>query len=267
MIHNIQINTLSSENSSTSLLISEDYDVFDEQYSYLSEPLAIPEDPIEDLQWYPDFGADLISLSEISEDDDEKSWLYSPDESDLSPVSVIPDGVGFDFDTVSQNTNLSSPFASNFNVSKDDDAYFSTSSSEVLINQTEQNTKPSRNHGMGITNPTITKRNRTGGKAIHIWSKCNYDDYFTKSKPGNNDVIKCTHCQTTRTPQWREGPLGPKTLCNACGVRFKSGRLLPEYRPMASPTFNRDEHSNWHKQVLKIRGLRDSPNGIKDTTR
>lgn len=29
----------------------------------------------------------------------------------------------------------------------------------------------------------------------------------------------CTQCGATRTPQWREGPLGPKTLCNACGVK------------------------------------------------
>ena len=30
----------------------------------------------------------------------------------------------------------------------------------------------------------------------------------------------CTQCGTTRTPQWREGPLGAKTLCNACGVKL-----------------------------------------------
>ena len=30
---------------------------------------------------------------------------------------------------------------------------------------------------------------------------------------------RCVHCGTSRTPQWREGPAGPKTLCNACGVR------------------------------------------------
>eukprot|EP00201_Polytomella_parva_P005320 CAMPEP_0175078756 /NCGR_PEP_ID=MMETSP0052_2-20121109/24345_1 /TAXON_ID=51329 ORGANISM="Polytomella parva, Strain SAG 63-3" /NCGR_SAMPLE_ID=MMETSP0052_2 /ASSEMBLY_ACC=CAM_ASM_000194 /LENGTH=321 /DNA_ID=CAMNT_0016348813 /DNA_START=390 /DNA_END=1355 /DNA_ORIENTATION=+ len=29
----------------------------------------------------------------------------------------------------------------------------------------------------------------------------------------------CMECGTTSTPQWREGPMGPKTLCNACGVR------------------------------------------------
>ncbi|GLC46591.1 hypothetical protein PLESTM_001893800 [Pleodorina starrii] len=30
----------------------------------------------------------------------------------------------------------------------------------------------------------------------------------------------CVECGATTTPQWREGPMGPKTLCNACGVRY-----------------------------------------------
>ncbi|KAG9154234.1 hypothetical protein Leryth_000684 [Lithospermum erythrorhizon] len=64
---------------------------------------------------------------------------------------------------------------------------------------------------------------------------------------------KCTHCQVTKTPQWREGPLGVKTLCNACGVRYRSGRLFPEYRPASSPTFVPSLHSNSHKKVIKMR--------------
>ncbi|EEF47310.1 GATA transcription factor 16 isoform X2 [Ricinus communis] len=38
----------------------------------------------------------------------------------------------------------------------------------------------------------------------------------------------CIDCQTTRTPCWRSGPAGPKTLCNACGIRYrkKSRRIL-----------------------------------------
>jgi len=31
------------------------------------------------------------------------------------------------------------------------------------------------------------------------------------------------------TPQWRVGPLGPRTLCNACGVRYKKGLPLSCY--------------------------------------
>ena len=33
----------------------------------------------------------------------------------------------------------------------------------------------------------------------------------------------CSKCATTCTPMWRAGPLGKGTLCNACGVRWKTG--------------------------------------------
>lgn len=36
----------------------------------------------------------------------------------------------------------------------------------------------------------------------------------------------CLNCGVHSTPQWRCGPLGPRTLCNACGVRFKKGLPL-----------------------------------------
>ncbi|XP_057548050.1 GATA transcription factor 5-like [Amaranthus tricolor] len=75
------------------------------------------------------------------------------------------------------------------------------------------------------------------------------------SAVGENPPVqrRCTHCQVTKTPQWRAGPNGPKTLCNACGVRFKSGRLFPEYRPACSPTFSSEMHSNSHRKVLEMR--------------
>ncbi|RAL54500.1 unnamed protein product [Cuscuta campestris] len=64
---------------------------------------------------------------------------------------------------------------------------------------------------------------------------------------------RCQHCGVDKTPQWRAGPTGPKTLCNACGVRYKSGRLLPEYRPANSPTFSSVLHSNSHRKVMEMR--------------
>ncbi|GLT68571.1 hypothetical protein SLA2020_407880 [Shorea laevis] len=64
---------------------------------------------------------------------------------------------------------------------------------------------------------------------------------------------KCQHCGAEKTPQWRAGPLGPKTLCNACGVRYKSGRLCDEYRPASSPTFSSELHSNSHRKIMEIR--------------
>lgn len=38
--------------------------------------------------------------------------------------------------------------------------------------------------------------------------------------------LRCVHCHSTETPLWRAGPDGPKTLCNACGVRYKKGKLV-----------------------------------------
>ncbi|XP_030472373.1 GATA transcription factor 5-like [Syzygium oleosum] len=75
---------------------------------------------------------------------------------------------------------------------------------------------------------------------------------------------RCSHCQVQKTPQWRAGPLGLKTLCNACGVRYKSGRLFPEYRPACSPTFSVEAHSNSHRKVLEMRKRKEvAGNGIE----
>ncbi|VAI47508.1 unnamed protein product [Triticum turgidum subsp. durum] len=76
------------------------------------------------------------------------------------------------------------------------------------------------------------------------------------SPPAQGDR-RCSHCGVQKTPQWRAGPEGAKTLCNACGVRFKSGRLLPEYRPACSPTFVGNLHSNSHRKVLEMRRKKD----------
>ncbi|RKF57028.1 Cutinase gene palindrome-binding protein [Erysiphe neolycopersici] len=34
------------------------------------------------------------------------------------------------------------------------------------------------------------------------------------------DEYVCTDCGTLDSPEWRKGPSGPKTLCNACGLRW-----------------------------------------------
>ncbi|CAD6342080.1 unnamed protein product [Miscanthus lutarioriparius] len=63
----------------------------------------------------------------------------------------------------------------------------------------------------------------------------------------------CSHCHSPETPQWRAGPDGPGTLCNACGIRYAANRLLPEYRPSTAPSFRSGQHSNRHRKVMKLR--------------
>ncbi|EJU03571.1 hypothetical protein DACRYDRAFT_21118 [Dacryopinax primogenitus] len=38
----------------------------------------------------------------------------------------------------------------------------------------------------------------------------------------------CSGCHSTTTPEWRRGPMGPRTLCNACGLVY--GKLVNKKR-------------------------------------
>ncbi|KAF5783534.1 putative transcription factor C2C2-GATA family [Helianthus annuus] len=115
--------------------------------------------------------------------------------------------------------------------------------------------------GTEITIPVRTRTKRSwSGLTTNPWSKSLLLNPLQNVKKNRNlpqhdvnETKKCTHCEITRTPQWREGPMGPKTLCNACGVRYRSGRLFPEYRPTASPTFISSLHSNSHRKTYIVK--------------
>ncbi|KAI8367058.1 hypothetical protein BD560DRAFT_331686 [Blakeslea trispora] len=62
------------------------------------------------------------------------------------------------------------------------------------------------------------------------------DDAKLKSgkKRRNDDDIEriCADCGRTDAPEWRRGPKGPKTLCNACGLRWaKSNKTQLDNTP------------------------------------
>lgn len=102
------------------------------------------------------------------------------------------------------------------------------------------------------------KRKRSFSGNQQWWcvaSSKNTSDTMTTTYINTGCIIgrKCTHCHANKTPQWRAGPMGPKTLCNACGVRYKSGRLVPEYRPASSPTYSSRMHSNSHRKIMEMR--------------
>ncbi|XP_062229081.1 protein CYTOKININ-RESPONSIVE GATA TRANSCRIPTION FACTOR 1-like [Phragmites australis] len=44
------------------------------------------------------------------------------------------------------------------------------------------------------------------------------------SQPNLGVIRVCSDCNTTKTPLWRSGPCGPKSLCNACGIRQRKAR-------------------------------------------
>lgn len=100
----------------------------------------------------------------------------------------------------------------------------------------------------------VTKKNEDEKEVVVEDESKKENESEEEINNGQHQVTRrCSHCLSQRTPQWRAGPMGPKTLCNACGVRYKSGRLHPEYRPAKSPTFVSYLHSNSHKKVMEMR--------------
>ena len=48
----------------------------------------------------------------------------------------------------------------------------------------------------------------------------------------DGSIKSCGACGKTKTPMWRRGPKGPSQLCNACGAKWKAGRLVvPDVPP------------------------------------
>jgi hypothetical protein len=39
-----------------------------------------------------------------------------------------------------------------------------------------------------------------------------------RGRQGSGEIIRCHQCGTHETPEWRKGPEGSRTLCNACGL-------------------------------------------------
>lgn len=83
--------------------------------------------------------------------------------------------------------------------------------------------------------------------------------------------MRCVHCRTTETPLWRAGPAGPKTLCNACGVRWKkTGSVIPRSKrsaPSASvSSIKKENHQQSNDHVIDS-NLNDGSNSPRKRIR
>ncbi|CAL1384412.1 unnamed protein product [Linum trigynum] len=227
----------------------------------------------------------LNFASDIGEEDDEQT----PSNPGRRSSSVKPDGVGpspFDFsDPLTEFPEEELEWISNKEAFPALETFVDIVSEHpgslpkqhspvsVLENSTTSSHSSNRGSGSGLGSGFImsycrslqapVKKARRSKRRL----KCRTDiqdprqywwnhDKFLRGGGGRKSSTagrKCEHCGSEKTPQWRAGPSGAKTLCNACGVRFKSGRLVPEYRPANSPTFSMELHSNSHRKVLEIR--------------
>ncbi|KAG7616184.1 unnamed protein product [Arabidopsis thaliana] len=72
---------------------------------------------------------------------------------------------------------------------------------------------------MSMTEETKTTKLESAGDSSDV------DNGNCSSSGSGGDTKKtCVDCGTSRTPLWRGGPAGPKSLCNACGIKSRKKR-------------------------------------------
>lgn len=72
----------------------------------------------------------------------------------------------------------------------------------------------------GITFPADKDGRPAQGDGAQPESPCGKGSHEKKKKFKAAEEYVCNDCGTLDSPEWRKGPGGPKTLCNACGLRW-----------------------------------------------
>ncbi|KAI4351402.1 hypothetical protein L6164_005771 [Bauhinia variegata] len=224
--------------------------------SDISTELYVPYEDIVQLEWLSNFGEDSVSGESLTMKKQEASESASKEAAaheqfqTSSPVSVLESSSSCSRDkTAPRSPEIVVPVPCGRARSKRPrPATFNPRPASSV----GENTQPN------VVSKPLSSDSDNFADSHHVKKKKRIK--FTFPSESNytlpsQAVRKCMHCEITKTPQWRAGPMGPKTLCNACGVRYKSGRLFPEYRPAASPTFCPSFHSNSHKKVLEMRTM------------
>ncbi|KAF7810836.1 GATA transcription factor 7-like [Senna tora] len=221
----------------------------DSDSAFASE-LAVPADDLADLEWVSRFVDD--SLPELSllypvRSEQAKTLPEKRSEPKARPLLAKTPGFPFEIPKKTRST-------------KSRKANARACSLSLLLSHSRPSSPPplslsSSSSSPGFSSPPALT---VAGEPPAKKQKHNKKKPSDGEAGGSQFQRRCTHCHVQKTPQWRTGPLGAKTLCNACGVRFKSGRLFPEYRPACSPTFSSEIHSNSHRKVLEMRRRKET---------
>ncbi|KAG7538241.1 Zinc finger GATA-type [Arabidopsis suecica] len=135
-----------------------------------------------------------IHQNPTNPDSDSDKWLMSP------KMRLIKK-------TITNNKQLTDQ--SNNNNRKESDHY-----------PLNHKTNFDEDHDEDLNFKKVLTRTTTAATTENRYNTINENGYGN-----NNGVIRvCSDCNTTKTPLWRSGPRGPKSLCNACGIRQRKAR-------------------------------------------
>lgn len=106
--------------------------------------------------------------------------------------------------------------------STSDNGSYSPSSGEWMSSKMRLMNKMinSSSHSTGTHDESV----KVAQKLLHEHDNIEVHSFTTNSHNSNNTIRVCSDCNTSTTPLWRSGPRGPKSLCNACGIRQRKAR-------------------------------------------
>ncbi|EDO15116.1 hypothetical protein Kpol_1046p6 [Vanderwaltozyma polyspora DSM 70294] len=123
-----------------------------------------------------------------------------------------------------------------------------TSSIDMMLNPVSiignANNKRSKSVSLTTSLP-LDSSDRNSYKLTSTAPAAVQSDFIRDFKLTRISSNKCLQCGETQTPEWRRGPYGNKTLCNACGLFYskltkkfgnKNANLLMRYRQKTSPS-------------------------------
>lgn len=117
-----------------------------------------------------------------------------------------------------------------------------------------------RSHGIstGDTSPALIRGD--AGIAI-LLDRDREGSKKEKKKLKIADEYVCADCGTLDSPEWRKGPKGPKTLCNACGLRWakKEKKRTGDDGPLKGPQSDQGMQTPGGMPQQAISGMTHSP--------
>ncbi|OIS99899.1 PREDICTED: putative GATA transcription factor 22 [Nicotiana attenuata] len=157
--------------------------------------------------------------------DQNQSGYYYPDEYYTPPHQPEVDNEGGSYDVEKKNKVGS---GLKLTLWKREDKYHENQNEKNPVKWMSSKIKASGQTSMkNTTNNTYIKLKLEDQKKQQPSYPLESTDYSSNSSNNSNNNIPirvCADCNTTKTPLWRSGPKGPKTLCNACGIRQRKAR-------------------------------------------
>ncbi|KAG9324755.1 hypothetical protein KVV02_005346 [Mortierella alpina] len=111
---------------------------------------------------------------------------------------------------------------------------FSSKRNPDIGNDPERSMKSKRPRSQDEKSPVSSSKKTTGkvgtGSGAGVGSGTATGKKSAPAGPSSSHSSqkKCGYCSCTTTPMWRRGPHGPSTLCNACGVKWKHGKIMQD---------------------------------------